>query len=77
LASRERIEGEEKRLTELLRGMIDEWRAKSDYRRIMCMELLFVSGWSNQDVAKQTGLSEQQVANYKFQVIERLTKHAK
>lgn len=77
LASRERVEGEEKRLTELLRAMIEEWRTKSDYRRIMCMELLFVSGWTNQDVAKQTGLSEQQVANYKFQVIERLTKHAK
>lgn len=75
LASRERIEGEEKRLSELLRGMLEEWRAKGDYRRIMCMELLFVSGWSNQDVAKKTGLTEQQVANYKFQVVERLTRN--
>jgi RNA polymerase sigma-70 factor (ECF subfamily) len=77
LASQERLSGEEARLVELLSAMIREWRDKEDYRRIKCIELLLVAGWSNQDVAKELDLTEQQVANYKFQVIERLTKNAR
>lgn len=76
LASRERIHGEERRLVESLGAILDEWRAKGDYQRIMCMELLFVAGWGNQQVANHLGLTEQQVANYKFQLIERLSKAA-
>lgn len=76
LASRERLEGEEKRLAELLGEMIEEWRSKGDYARIQCIELLLVAGWANQDVAEFLGVTEQQVANYKFQVIERLTRNA-
>lgn len=77
LASRERVAGEEERLVELLRGMIDEWRQRGDYRRVKCIELLLVVGWSNQETARYLGLTEQQVANYKFQVLERLTKNAR
>jgi RNA polymerase sigma-70 factor (ECF subfamily) len=77
LASRERIQGEEKRLVESLGAILDEWRAKGDFPRIMCMELLFVAGWGNQQVAKHLGLTEQQVANYKFQLIERLSRSAR
>ena len=77
LASRERVEGEEERLVEILGAMLSEWREKGDFRRIKCMELVFVSGWSNQDIARHLGLTEQQVANYKFQLVERLAKHAK
>ena len=38
----------------------------------MCAELLFVRGWANKDVAEELELTEQQVANYKFDFIARL-----
>jgi RNA polymerase sigma-70 factor (ECF subfamily) len=38
------------------------------------MELLFVLGWGNKQVAEAIGLSEQQVANFKFDFLERLRK---
>ena len=38
----------------------------------MCAELLFVRGWANKDVAEELSISEQQVANYKFDFIARL-----
>jgi RNA polymerase sigma-70 factor (ECF subfamily) len=71
------LEGEEARLTSLLSEMLGQWMEKGDYRRVKCMELLFVAGWTNQEAAKELGLSEQQVANYKFQMVERLTKGAR
>jgi RNA polymerase sigma-70 factor (ECF subfamily) len=77
LASRERLEGEEARLASLLSAILGQWLQKGDYQRIKCMELIFVAGWTNQAVATELGLSEQQVANYKFQMIERLTKGAR
>jgi len=36
------------------------------------MELLFVRGWANRKTAAQLGLSEQQVANFKFDFLARL-----
>lgn len=77
LASAERVRGEEARLVAALGELIDQWRSQEDYRRIKCIELLFVAGWANRDVAQHLGLSEQQVANYKFQVIERLSRQTK
>ncbi|MBX9656792.1 sigma-70 family RNA polymerase sigma factor [bacterium] len=77
LASRERVEGEEGRLVEVLGSMLNEWKAKGEFRRIKCMELIFVTGWTNQEIAKYLSLTEQQVANYKFQLVERLAKHAR
>jgi RNA polymerase sigma-70 factor (ECF subfamily) len=76
LASQERLAGEEARLASMLAEMLGQWLAKGDYRRVKCMELLFVAGWSNQEVGQELGLSEQQVANYKFQMVERLSKGA-
>lgn len=72
LASAERLQGEEQRLREALSGLLEQWRAAGDFQRIKCIELLFVCGWANRDVAASLDLSEQQVANYKFQVVERL-----
>ena len=72
MASRERLEGEEARLTSLLSKMLGQWLEKGDYRRVKCMELLFVAGWSNQEAAKELGLTEQQVANFKFDFLARM-----
>jgi RNA polymerase sigma-70 factor (ECF subfamily) len=74
LASAERLAGEEARLTAALQSLLDQWRAAGDYRRIKCIELLLVAGWPNREVARFLDMTEQQVANYKFQVIEALGK---
>jgi RNA polymerase sigma-70 factor (ECF subfamily) len=74
LASAERLAGEEQRLSAELGKILDQWRSAGDYRRIMCIELLLVAGWPNQKVASHLGITEQQVANYKFQLIERLAR---
>jgi RNA polymerase sigma-70 factor, ECF subfamily len=76
MASAERVENEEERLAAALRQLLDEWRGDGDFRRIKCLELLLVCGWANKDVAKRLALTEQQVANWKFQAIERLQKRA-
>lgn len=76
IASAERVQGEEERLCRALRAILDQWREQGDFRRIKCIELLLVAGWANRDVAEFLGLTEQQVANYKFQVIERLARRA-
>jgi RNA polymerase sigma-70 factor (ECF subfamily) len=41
------------------------------------MELLFVRGEANKDVAAALGISEQQVANFKFDFLDRLRKLVK
>lgn len=69
--------GERKRLEEnaLVAALADQvlrWREKGEWTKLCCIELLFVRGWTNKDVAEETGLSEQQVANYKFDFIARL-----
>ena len=75
LASRERLAGEEQRLTDALRVMLHGWLDDGDYQRVQCIELLLVCGWANKDVAAHLDLTEQQVANYKFQVVERLARN--
>ena len=35
--------------------------------------LLLVRGWANRDVAAHLGVSEQQVANYRFAAVKKLT----
>ena len=37
------------------------------------LELLWVKGWANRDVAAFLGVSEQQVANYRFAAVKKLT----
>ena len=44
---------------------------KSDWGKLQCMELLLVAGKSNKEVAELLGITEQQVANYKSEFIER------
>ena len=74
LASAERMQGEEARLTAALQSLLEQWRGAGDYRRIKCIELLLVAGWPNREVAQFLEMTEQQVANYKFQVVEALGK---
>ncbi len=68
---------EEIALVTALRGQIDHWRQKSDWVKLKCIELLFVQGIANKQVSEQLDLSEQQVANYKSDFLQRLRKQVK
>ena len=70
--SAERREKEEDALGRGLQMIVQEWKARSEYGSIMMLELLFVKGLGNKDVAARLGASEQQVANIKFQAKRRL-----
>ncbi|HMC11475.1 MAG TPA: sigma-70 family RNA polymerase sigma factor [Pirellulaceae bacterium] len=70
--SGERKSLEEKAILDALAEQIDRWREKGEWTKLMCAELLFVRGWANKDAAEELNLTEQQVANYKFDFIARL-----
>ena len=63
---------EEKAIHEALADQIGRWQEKGEWTKLMCTELLFVRGWANKEVAEALQISEQQVANYKFDFIGRL-----
>lgn len=75
--SRERRGLEESALVKALREMIAHWRQRGQWERLQCIELLCVRGWSNKEVAARLGISEQAVANYKFETIARLRGHSR
>ena len=72
LRSGERREIEEQALGVSLASILEGWRKRGDWQRVQCAELLFVVGLPNKEVAQRVGLSEQQVANQKFELVERL-----
>ena len=63
---------EEEAIAHGIAEQIEHWREKGDWQKIKCMELLFLRGAANKDVATALGISEQQVANFKFDFIARL-----
>jgi RNA polymerase sigma-70 factor (ECF subfamily) len=68
---------EEEALANGIAEQIQNWREKGDWEKIKCMELLFVKGAANKDVATALKISEQQVANFKFDFLDRLRKLVK
>ncbi len=70
--SGERKQMEEESLAQGIAEQIDNWRAKGDWQKVKCMELLFVRGAANKDVATKLGITEQQVANFKFDFLDRM-----
>jgi len=70
--SGERRHLEEDALTTALADQIEHWRTRGQWDKLKCLELLMVRGWANKDVAAQLGLSEQTVANYKFEFIAKM-----
>src|SRR6266849_6626719 len=71
--SQERKELESEAVAHSLRELIQQWRERGDFARLMVLELLMVKGWANRDVAAFLGVSEQQVANYRFAAVKKLT----
>lgn len=70
--SGERKSLEEKALVEALSAMMRHWRERGDWQKIQCAELLFVRGLPNKEAAAVLGVSEQAVANHKFDFLTRL-----
>ena len=75
--SGERRHIEEDAIADALRKQLDAWRADGDWQKVKCMELLFVAGRGNKETAELIGATEQQVANFKFDFLERLRKFVK
>jgi len=71
--SKERIEWEANALVRVLRDLIQGLMKKGEYLRVQVLELIFVKGWANQEVAKFLQLTEQQVANYRFAAVKKIT----
>jgi RNA polymerase sigma-70 factor, ECF subfamily len=72
LRSGERRQIEAGALAEALADQIDRWKSRDEWEKIKCAELLFVAGWPNKRTAEALGMSEQTVANQKFEFLERL-----
>ncbi len=70
--SQERRRMEDQALTACLEELVEHWRNKGDWTKLKCIELLFVGGWANKDTAEFLEITEQQVANFKFDFIARL-----
>ena len=70
--SGERLALEEKAVVAALREQIARWCQRGDWTKLKCTELLFVRGWANKTVASELDITEQQVANFKFDFLARL-----
>lgn len=71
--SDERRELECAAIIRCLGQILHDWQERGDHLRLKVMELLWVKGWANRDVAAFLNISEQQVANYRFAAVKKLT----
>jgi RNA polymerase sigma-70 factor (ECF subfamily) len=74
IRSGERKSIEAEALAAAIGEQIDAWRTKKEWAKIQCVELLLVRGMANKHVANMLNISEQQVANFKFDFLARLRK---
>jgi RNA polymerase sigma-70 factor (ECF subfamily) len=68
----ERKQLEESAVARAIAEAIARWKQNGDWTKLKCLELLLVVGLPNREVAEKTGLTEQQVANYKSDFLIRL-----
>jgi RNA polymerase sigma-70 factor (ECF subfamily) len=73
--SQERRDLESAAVARCLGQMLHQWQERGDFLRVKVLELLFVKGWANRDVASFLQIGEQQVANYRFAAVKKLTEH--
>ena len=69
--SGERKRLEETAIVDALRSQIEKWQERGDWLKLMCIELLFVVGLGNKEAAEALDITEQQVANFKFDFLAR------
>lgn len=70
--SRERGSQKREAIAKILQQLISQWKAERNYDRLRCCELLFIRGWTNKKVSQVLNITEQQVANHKQSVIQKL-----
>ena len=70
--SGERRHIEENALAAAVAEQLGQWQKRGDWSKLQCVELLFVRGWANKEVAARLGIAEQAVANYKFEFLAKL-----
>jgi RNA polymerase sigma-70 factor (ECF subfamily) len=70
--SGERRDLEVQSLVVALSEQIARMRDRGEWQKLSCLELLMVRGWANRDVAAKLNISEQAVANFKFDFTSRL-----
>jgi RNA polymerase sigma-70 factor (ECF subfamily) len=71
--SEERQELESAAIVRCLGQILRALRERGDWMRLKVLELLWVKGWANRDVAAFLKISEQQVANYRFAAVKKLS----
>ena len=69
--SGERKNLEEQAIADALKSQVEKWQQRGDWIKLKCIELLFVVGKGNKEVADLLEITEQQVANFKFDFISR------
>ena len=72
MRSGERRGLEAEALAEAITGQIEAWRKRDAWVKIKCVELLFVRGWPNKEVAQRLDITQQAVAGHKFEFLEKL-----
>lgn len=70
--SGERQKLEEAAVVEAIREQVERWAERGDWVKFKCIELLIVRGRPNKEVASLLDISEQQVANFKFDFLARM-----
>jgi RNA polymerase sigma-70 factor (ECF subfamily) len=73
----ERRELEQAAVARALGHLIRQWQTSGEITRLKILELLFVKGWANRDVARFLRVGEQQVANYRFAAVRKLSEHVR
>jgi RNA polymerase sigma-70 factor (ECF subfamily) len=73
--SGERKALEEEAIARCLGQLLRQWQERGDHLRVKVLELLLVKGWANRDVAAFLHIGEQQVANYRFAAVKKLSDH--
>jgi RNA polymerase sigma-70 factor (ECF subfamily) len=68
-AERKKLEGDA--LVDALRDQFERWCERGDWLKLKCIELIIVRGIANKRAATILGITEQQVANYKFDFLAR------
>ena len=55
-----------------MQEIVEHWRQTGQWEKLRCVEVLFVRGWPNKEVAKRLEISEQTVANHKYDFLSKL-----
>jgi len=70
--STERRRLEEDAIQQAVIEQVMRWQERGDWDKLKVIELVVVRGWANKTAAETLGISEQQVANFKFDFLSRM-----